>query len=66
MWSSQFTSDQTIHNGGLNYSYADGHAKWVRSGSDNSMWAAINADGTPASYWWSGSAPRFHDPDMEH
>ncbi len=66
MWSSQFTSDQTIHNGGLNYSYADGHAKWVRSGSDNSMWAAINADGTPASYWWSGSAPWFHDPDMEH
>jgi prepilin-type N-terminal cleavage/methylation domain-containing protein/prepilin-type processing-associated H-X9-DG protein len=64
MWGS--AADQTIHNGGLNYTYADGHAKWQRSGSAGSMWAAINEDGTWGSYWWSGSAPWYHDPDIEH
>ncbi len=67
MWSTSFSLDQRTHNDGLNYAYTDGHAKWQRSPSSNGMWAAIDTStGYATSYWWSGSAPWYHDPDQEH
>lgn len=50
------------HNGGLNYAYADGHVKWQKSGSVNSVWASVNADGTPAAFWWDGCCPWYFRP----
>lgn len=48
----------TFHAGGLNYLYSDGHVKWVRSGGhyDSTPFAAVNADGTWATYWVTGGS----------
>jgi len=41
------------HAGGMNYAYCDGHVKFVKSGVTFTAgpMAAVNADGTWASYW---------------
>jgi len=48
-----------LHSGGHVLAYCDGHAKWVVEPGDGntSMFAIVNADGTPASYWWDGMCP---------
>ncbi|GAB4463235.1 MAG: hypothetical protein OHK0029_31540 [Armatimonadaceae bacterium] len=45
-----------VHTDGTNYSYMDGHVKYVRNPSSLSPWARLNADGTPASLWVANSA----------
>jgi len=35
-----------VHGQGTNYSYMDGHVKWVRNSSSNSPWADIGPDGS--------------------
>jgi len=53
VWSDQLTSwDVRIFTNGQNLGYADGHAKFVRNGSTDSPWAAVNeSTGIIQSYW---------------
>jgi prepilin-type N-terminal cleavage/methylation domain-containing protein len=55
------------HQGGDVKVYCDGHAKWTKEpgGWENSVWAATNADGTAASYWWDGFCPWLFRPVVE-
>jgi len=50
-----FNFDRTwwVHGEGSNYTYLDGHAKWVRNPSTLSPWAAVTASGLPSSLWIS-------------
>jgi prepilin-type N-terminal cleavage/methylation domain-containing protein/prepilin-type processing-associated H-X9-DG protein len=56
-----------FHNGGNNKAYCDGHVKWTKEpgGWEASVWSELNADGTPAGYWWDGFAPWLMRPDVE-
>jgi prepilin-type N-terminal cleavage/methylation domain-containing protein/prepilin-type processing-associated H-X9-DG protein len=63
-WNGGFRPNQktkvTQHSLGMNYAFADGHVKWVRSGgtADLSPFSRINDDGTWAGYWsLSGPTP---------
>ncbi len=54
-----FNYDTTwwVHsNRGSNYSYMDGHTKYLVNPSANSPWATTTADGVPGSLWTSTSA----------
>ncbi len=66
VWSNQMQASADVHNGGENYLYCDGHVKWQKNGSILSAWAAVDANGVPQSYWWSGEAPWYHIPDIQH
>jgi prepilin-type N-terminal cleavage/methylation domain-containing protein/prepilin-type processing-associated H-X9-DG protein len=52
-----FNFDRTwwIHGQGENYTYLDGHVKWVRSPGRTSPWARTNDQGLPQSLWISGT-----------
>jgi prepilin-type N-terminal cleavage/methylation domain-containing protein/prepilin-type processing-associated H-X9-DG protein len=50
-----------IHNGGMNFTFADGHAKWRKLGPENANgttnslfdpWSVYNAQGLGTSRWW--------------
>lgn len=57
-----FTTTDTlwIHNGGMNFAFADGHVKWRRLGAvingatdkKSDPWSSYNAQGIPGSRWW--------------
>ncbi len=66
MWGPQFENSADVHNGGENIAYCDGHVKWVKNGGITSPWAQVDADGLPLSYWWTGEAPWYHVPDIQH
>jgi len=44
-----------VHGRGENFTYLDGHAKYVPSPSNRSPWAAVDANGLPQSLWISGT-----------
>ncbi len=54
----------TVHNGGSNKAYVDGHVKWTREpgGWQQSVWAAVDDQGYPASFWWDGYCPWLFRP----
>ena len=56
-----------VHNGGSIKGYCDGHAKWTREPGhwDQSVWAAVDANGYPSSYWWDGYCPWLFRPVVE-
>ena len=62
-----------IHSGGANFTYADGHVKWVRLGASNDTLAAAeydpytgyDANGNPTSYWWDGCHAWTFRPDYQ-
>jgi prepilin-type N-terminal cleavage/methylation domain-containing protein/prepilin-type processing-associated H-X9-DG protein len=57
----------TMHAGGLNYLYSDGHVKYAKSGGHWSMspYASVNADGTWATYWTAGGCLYWFRPDVQ-
>jgi prepilin-type N-terminal cleavage/methylation domain-containing protein/prepilin-type processing-associated H-X9-DG protein len=62
-----------VHTDGSNYTYMDGHAKYVRNPSNRSPWAQLNPDGTPAFLWtadpastgWCGTWYYMYGPVIE-
>ncbi len=55
-----------IHNGGANFTYADGHVKWQRLGTGDwrvDPYTDYDAAGLPASYWWNGCHAWLFRPD---
>ena len=40
-----------VHSQGSNYTYMDGHAKWLANPSTNSPWATADANGLPVNLW---------------
>ncbi|MCD6352340.1 MAG: prepilin-type N-terminal cleavage/methylation domain-containing protein [Armatimonadetes bacterium] len=57
----------TLHNGGSIKGYCDGHAKWTREPGDpdQSVWAAVDSQGYPTSYWWDGFCPWLFRPVVQ-
>jgi prepilin-type N-terminal cleavage/methylation domain-containing protein/prepilin-type processing-associated H-X9-DG protein len=62
-----------IHTGGMNFTMADGHAKWRKvggsadgTGRDTDPYTAYDASGFPGSYWWDGCFARIFRPDAEY
>jgi len=54
LWIYSGQADSRIYSGGHSLSYCDGHAKFVRTPSNKSPWAAIDANtGVPTSVWVS-------------
>lgn len=53
-----FNYDTTwwVHQNGSNYSFADGHAKYLVNPSASSPWAAMDATGLPQELWVDGTA----------
>jgi prepilin-type N-terminal cleavage/methylation domain-containing protein/prepilin-type processing-associated H-X9-DG protein len=51
------TENVVRHFGGENYAYVDGHVKWLKSGSTNSAWAGVTAEGCWDSYWTDSDYP---------
>ncbi len=46
-----------IHQQGINWTFADGHAKWRRVGTNDwrvDPYANYDANGFPTHYWWDG------------
>lgn len=56
-----------VHNDGSIKGYCDGHAKWTKEpGSwQQSVWARVDANGYPQSYWWDGYCPWLFRPIVE-
>jgi prepilin-type N-terminal cleavage/methylation domain-containing protein/prepilin-type processing-associated H-X9-DG protein len=52
-WGYSFNHDITwwVHGNGSNYSYMDGHSKFVPNPSTRSPWARMTADGKPQTLW---------------
>ncbi len=44
-----------VHNRGENFTYLDGHSKYITAPSNRSPWAAVDATGIPQSLWISGT-----------
>jgi len=62
----------TTHNGGQNYCYCDGHAKWIAEPSVNGTWERLKPDGTwendgfrIITYGTGGYCPYRYCPDVE-
>jgi len=71
-WTTVFEATHRVHAEGSNYAYADGHVKWIRNPSENSPWAAVDANGIPTSLWvpdfcfTTGCCPAWwHRPTIE-
>ncbi|MDX1934897.1 MAG: DUF1559 domain-containing protein [Capsulimonadales bacterium] len=45
-----------VHNRGTNYTYTDGHVKYVVNPGSSSPWAALDANGLPTSLWVANTA----------
>lgn len=61
-----------VHNGGANFTLADGHSKWRRLGATlspgntdwrNDPYTGYNAAGFPGFYWWDGCHAWLFRPD---
>jgi prepilin-type N-terminal cleavage/methylation domain-containing protein/prepilin-type processing-associated H-X9-DG protein len=61
-----------VHNGGANFTLADGHSKWRRLGATltpgntdwrNDPYTGYNAQGFPGFYWWDGCHAWLFRPD---
>ncbi len=46
-----FTDDGNAHNEGLNYTFCDGHSKWIKTGSDSGAFSAIPGSTGWGVYW---------------
>ncbi len=57
-WIYGFNVDTTwwVHSRGSNYTYMDGHAKYVVNPSALSPWATTDANGLPSNLWVDGTA----------
>lgn len=53
------------HSGGMMYGYADGHVKWQKSGSNQSAYASVDAQGCWTDYWWDGHVPYYFSPIVQ-
>jgi prepilin-type N-terminal cleavage/methylation domain-containing protein/prepilin-type processing-associated H-X9-DG protein len=69
-----FIGTAYVHNGGMTFSYCDGHAKWKHLGGVANTptdvfvdpWASYDANGFPTSSWWDGCQQWYWRPDYTY
>jgi len=56
-----------LHTGGHVKAYVDGHVKWTKEPGhwDQSVWAQLDAQGLPISYWWDGYNAWLFRPNVQ-
>jgi prepilin-type N-terminal cleavage/methylation domain-containing protein/prepilin-type processing-associated H-X9-DG protein len=55
-YSFNYDASWWVHSKGSNYTYADGHSKYVQNPSQKSPWAALDSAGLPQSLWVDSQA----------